>query len=158
MRFWVRKWCPGVTFSLRAGAWCVPRPKSTKHCTGWRKLRFGPPHSYQKTTKIRCCGCSHALWRSERAWAASQRRLDGQRRLPGRALRRSWSLLRPPEPSREPSWALPDASQTALGRLSQRLQSVPECLRALEGGILGFFGRFGTDFPRSGRAFRSLFR
>ena len=33
-RFWDRKWCPGVTFSLRAGAPCVLRPKSTKHCTG----------------------------------------------------------------------------------------------------------------------------
>ena len=42
-RFWARKWCPGATFSLRAGARCVLRPKSTKHCAGWRKLRFGPP-------------------------------------------------------------------------------------------------------------------
>ena len=40
-RFWARKWCPGATFSLRAGARCVLRPKSTKHCAGWRKLRFG---------------------------------------------------------------------------------------------------------------------
>ena len=108
--------------------------------------------------KIRCCGCSNTPWRSENSWAASQRRPDGPRRLPGRAPRRSWSLLGPPEPSRERSWGLPDASQTALGRLSQRLQSDPERLRALESEIFVLFGRFGTDFPRFGRAFRSIVR
>ena len=47
--------------------------------------------------KIRCCGCSHTLWRSERSWAASQRRPDGPRRLPGRAPRRSWDRPSRPE-------------------------------------------------------------
>ena len=108
------------------------------------------------TPKIRRCGCSHTLWRPERSWAASWRRPDGPRRLPGRSPRRFWSVLGPPGASQDRSWGVPGASRTALGRLPRRPRSGPERPKAPDDGFFVIFRRFGTDFRRSGRDFRTI--
>ena len=147
-RFWARKWCPGATFSLRAGARCVLRPKSTKHCAGWRKLRFGPPTLVPKNDE------NSMLWLFARALAFRTRLgcVPASSGWPAEAPRtRPETLLEPLEAARAvprallgPPRRVPDRSWTPLPASAERPR-VPQSARRWNFRVFwSFWDRFSS--------------